>query len=176
MISRAIVLVLIVGLGALFYFGLDRDPTAIPSPLIGKPAPAFTATTVDGRAYDSTDLKGKVALVNFWATWCTTCKADEPELARIWQEFSKNPDFRMVGIVYQDNPSDAEEHLKSGMRPYVNLFDEKGRLAIHYGVTKVPETFLIDKEGKIVDKIFGPIDAQKLKRQISTLLEQSQAG
>jgi cytochrome c biogenesis protein CcmG, thiol:disulfide interchange protein DsbE len=167
----------ILGLCAMFFFALGNDPRMIPSPLVGKQAPEFTALTLEGEPYSSADQAGKVTLVTFWATWCTTCKADEPLINALRTRYRDNPDFVVIGVVTQDSQSKALDYLqKSKARPYTNLFDERGRLAIDFGVYGVPETYLVDREGNIVRKIAGPINFSVLSKQIDALLNGEAEG
>ena len=167
---RVVVIAFIVGIVGLFFYGLGKDPREIPSPLTNQPAPAFTGAQVDGKAFKSDAIKGKVALVSFWATWCTTCKADEPLIDSLHAQFSGNADFVMIGVATQDTKDKVGKYLGSGHRKYLNLIDEDGKLAIDFGVYGVPETYLIDRKGIIVQKIAGPIDEVKLAEQIKKLL------
>lgn len=176
MIWRILVAVGLVGVIGLFFFGLGRDPREIPSPLVNKAAPVFAGNKLDGTPFTSEAIKGKVALVSFWATWCTTCKADEPLIDALNARFSADGDFVMVGIATQDTPDKVATYLGSGHRKYTNLIDEKGRLAIDFGVYGVPETYLIDRQGMIVQKIAGPIDEVALAKKIKELLDQGKAG
>lgn len=168
---KVLVITALVAITGLFFFGLGRDPREIPSPLKGKQAPAFSGTqALDGASFDSKQFKGKVALVSFWATWCTTCKADEPLIDSLGKEFKDNPDFMLLGIATQDSLDKVKTYLAAGNRPYPNLFDERGRLAIEFGVYGVPETYLIDRQGNIIEKIAGPVNRARLSQQIRTAL------
>lgn len=168
---KVLVITALVAITGLFFFGLGRNPREIPSPLKGKQAPAFTGTqALDGATYSSEQFKGKVALVSFWATWCTTCKADEPLIESLRKEFKDEPDFVLLGIATQDSLEKVKSYLAAGNRPYPNLFDERGRLAIEFGVYGVPETYLIDRRGHIVEKIAGPVNRARLSQQIRAAL------
>jgi cytochrome c biogenesis protein CcmG/thiol:disulfide interchange protein DsbE len=167
---RVLVIGAILGLSVMFFIGLGKDPREIPSPLVGKNAPTFAGVMPSGEAFNSESLKGKVYLVSFWATWCTTCKADEPQIAELGRAFKDQADFKIVGIATQDTLDNVKEYLARGGRPYANLFDDKGKLAIDFGVYGVPETYLVDRQGKIVEKMVGPIDPPKLHRRVKELL------
>ncbi len=173
---KALLLGGILGISALFFFGLDNNPRAIPSPLKGAKAPSFEAPTLDGKVFSSQELQGKVSLVTFWATWCTTCKSDEPLVEALQKRFGGNADFRVVGIVTQDELSAAQEYVKRSKRNYVNLYDEKGRLAIDFGVYGVPESYLIDRDGTVIEKIAGPINYTRLSKQVEKLLTGASEG
>jgi cytochrome c biogenesis protein CcmG/thiol:disulfide interchange protein DsbE len=173
---QIVVVGLVFALLGIFYFGLGRDPREIPSPLIGRAAPAFIGETPEGAPYPVTAHAGKVVLVTFWATWCTTCRADEPLIEAIHNKFKSNPDFALVGVATQDERSGVQAYLAKGHRPYLNLFDAKGKLAIDFGVYGVPETFLIDRSGKVLDKIPGAINVNKLSAQIDEALKGGRKG
>ncbi len=176
MIWKISVIGFIVGLSALFFFGLGNDPKLIPSPLKGKSAPLFQAETVSGEAFSSEALQGKVALITFWASWCTTCKADEPLINSLRTRYKERDDFVVVGVGTQDTHGNIQSHLAKGGRPYLNLYDGKGRIAIDFGVYGVPETYLLDKDGTIKEKMVGPINAKKLNELIRALLAGETAG
>ena len=171
MIWRIFILGTVIGITVMFFFGLGRDPRYIPSPLVGKEAPQFETVTLTGEPWTSEELQGKVALVTFWATWCTTCTADEPQFMALHRKFGSRDDFAIVGVVTQDTAEKAQRYLRGrGQRPYLNLFDESGHLAIDFGVYGVPESYLIDKEGNIVRKMAGPIPLSILMEEIPDLL------
>lgn len=173
---KILVIGAIFGLSLMFYVGLGKNPRDIPSPLVGKPAPHFVGTTAGGEAFDSQALKGKVYLVSFWATWCTTCKADEPLIRALGDRFKDDADFQIVGIATQDSLDLVQKYLIRGGRPYTNLFDTKGKLAIDWGVYGVPETYLVDRKGNIIEKMIGPINLQRLEQQVTVLLADGKAG
>lgn len=171
MIWRIFIIAMVLGITAMFFFGLGRDPRYIPSPLVGKEAPSFETVTLAGEPWSSDEIKGKVALVTFWATWCTTCTADEPQFMALQRRFGDRDDFAIVGVVTQDTADKAQRYLdRGGRRPYLNLFDESGHLAIDFGVYGVPESYLIDQEGNIVRKMAGPIPLRVLLEEIEELL------
>lgn len=156
-VKIAIVVVLLFVI-ALFWRGLSLDPRHIPTVLEGKPATPFSGIDLaSGRPVSLEQLKGKVVLVNFWASWCAECAREHANLLGLQEEFGSNPDFAMLGVVYQDNAETARAFLAGKGSSYPNIIDEKGRIGIDYGVYGVPETFLIDRDGMIRCKQFGPI-------------------
>ena len=167
-IKAALVLVLL-GLIALFWRGLHSNPRHIPSVLLGQPAAPFSAPALDdGRVISLQHYRGKVLLLNFWASWCTECVSEHDNLLKLARDYQSHPDFAMLGVVYQDQPDDARAFLASRKAAYPSLIDAKGQIGIDYGVYGVPETFLIDRQGKIVCKQFGPIigpDEQRLRER-----------
>ena len=173
---KILVIGAIFGLSLMFFFGLGKNPRDIPSPLVGKAAPHFVGVTPAGEPFDSETLQGKVYLVSFWATWCTTCKADEPLIRALGRKFKDEADFQIIGIATQDSLNLVQKYLENGGRPYSNLFDNKGKLAIDWGVYGVPETYLVDRKGNIIEKMIGPIDPTKLEQQVKNLLAAGKAG
>jgi cytochrome c biogenesis protein CcmG/thiol:disulfide interchange protein DsbE len=152
------IVVVIFGLVALFYQGLWGDPRALPTVLIGTPAPAFTGPELySGDAISLEKFRGKVVVINFWASWCQECKLEHENLLKISERFGKNPNFVMIGINYQDRLEDAKEYLRIRGSNFQNLRDLKGSISIDYGVYGVPETFIFDQQGIIRYKQVGPI-------------------
>lgn len=156
-VKMAIVIALL-ALVALFWRGLYLDPRHIPSVLEGKPAPLFAGTDlVSGQAVSLVQFKGKVVVVNFWASWCAECIKEHASLLKLQQEFGTRSDFAMVGVAYQNKAEDARAFLARMGAAYPNIVDDKGSIGIDYGVYGVPETFLIDRHGMIRCKQFGPV-------------------
>jgi cytochrome c biogenesis protein CcmG/thiol:disulfide interchange protein DsbE len=142
-------------LGILAY-GFTRDPREIPSPLIGKRAPDFTLTLFDGRSLGLQELRGKVVFLNFWASWCPPCRAEARTLEAAWQKY-KDQDVVFVGIAIQDTEEDARAFLREFGITYPNGRDPTGKIAIDYGVWGIPETFIVDGQGRITYKHVGGI-------------------
>lgn len=160
MIRYLLPLGLFIGLVVLFIFGLQNDPRKIPSPLIDKPAPAFNLPTLHLPEANIrlADMKGKVILINVWASWCVACRAEHPVLI---EAMSGNKGLNLYGLNYKDKRSDALQWLNQLGNPYIeSAYDESGTTGIDYGVYGVPETFVIDKKGIIRYKHIGPIDKQ----------------
>lgn len=176
MIWRVVVVAFIVGIVGLFFYGLGKDPRSVPSPLVGQPLAPFSGAAMDGKPFTNDSVKGKVAMITFWATWCTTCRADEPNVEALQRKFGADPEFLMVGIATQDSRKNVEKFLASGRRNYLNLLDENGRLGIDFGLTGVPETFLVDKEGKVVKKYMGNINHAEVEKLIADALQHGRQG
>lgn len=154
---------------AFLYRGLSMDPKLVPSPLIGKPAPAFTLPRLDdpSATISNTDLKGKVTLLNVWATWCVSCRQEHETLV----ELAKTGQVDIYGLNYKDNRQDAKRWLAQFGNPYVaNAFDGSGQVAIDWGVYGAPETFIIDRNGIIRHKHIGPLTVDIINREILPLV------
>ena len=147
---------------AIGYFGFQlEDPHRLPSALIGKPFPDFAAERLEGEGgvVQRADLLGSPVLVNVWATWCPTCKAEHDELLRIRAEVAAaGTPLRIIGVNYKDDPVKARRWLADYGDPYeLNLIDADGALGVELGVYGAPETFLLNAEGDVVFKQVGAI-------------------
>lgn len=152
----AIPIALFAAIGVLLWVGLSLDPRKIPSPLVGKPLPAFQLTTVADakRMVSHENLRGRVYLLNVWASWCGACRQEHPLLNQLAQAKA----IPIIGLNYKDKREDATAWLASLGNPYeMSLSDPDGRVGIELGVYGVPETFVIDKAGVIRHKHVGPI-------------------
>ncbi|HSM21389.1 MAG TPA: DsbE family thiol:disulfide interchange protein [Rubrivivax sp.] len=162
-------LALFVVLAGFLAVGLQRDPRKVPSPLIDKPAPAFSAPRLDEPAQQVAldDMLGQVWVLNVWASWCVPCRIEHP----LWVEWAKTQQVPLVGLNYKDKRDDALAWLARYGDPYkLSLADIQGLVAIDYGVYGVPETFVIDKAGIIRHKHIGPISADDLRDTILPLV------
>ncbi len=154
--------------------GLHRDPREVPSPLIDKPAPTFSLTLLDDatRRLSSSDLKGKVWLLNVWASWCVACRDEHALLVR----FAKTGAVPIYGLNYKDRREDGNAWLARMGNPYqASFFDQEGRVGIDFGVYGVPETFVIDKAGTIRLKHIGPLTPEVIATEIEPLLKKLDA-
>ncbi|MFZ0811411.1 MAG: DsbE family thiol:disulfide interchange protein [Bradyrhizobium sp.] len=159
----ALPLVVFAALAAIFWFALgDGDPSRIPSALIGHPAPQTPLPPLDGLAsngatipgLDPTVFKGKVSLVNVWASWCVPCRDEAPLLT----ELGRDSRLQLVGINYKDSTENARRFLGRYGNPFrIVGVDANGRASIEWGVYGVPETFIVGREGTIVYKLVGPV-------------------
>jgi cytochrome c biogenesis protein CcmG, thiol:disulfide interchange protein DsbE len=159
---------LFIALAALFYYRLGAgDPSVIPSALIGRPAPDTDLPPVAGLTRDgkpvpglsAADLKGRVTVLNVWGSWCLPCREEAPVLMRM----AADSRYRLVGLNYKDEASNAIKFLERFGNPFVAIgADANGRGAIEWGVYGVPETFVIDREGMITHKLVGPITSANL--------------
>ncbi|MDP9142262.1 MAG: DsbE family thiol:disulfide interchange protein [Pseudomonadota bacterium] len=161
----------VVVLGALvvlFLFGLQHDPRAIPSPLIGKPSPDFELRAVGSEApYRRADLLGRPLLVNFWASWCAGCRIEHPFL----MELSRRG-VEIVGIDYKDTDADGMAWLQQHGNPYRSLVaDTQGEAGLDWGVYGVPETYVLDAAGNIIYKHIGPLDPKTWETTIAPMMQ-----
>ena len=163
-------LVAFAGIATAFAWGLTRNPQELPSALIGKPVPTFDLPPVQGRklGLSSADLKGEVSLVNVFASWCVACRAEHLLLMR----FSAAKVVPINGLNYKDAPQDAADWLDTLGDPYARTgADRDGRVAIDWGVTGVPETFVIGADGRVAYKQIGPATQEVLDETILPLID-----
>jgi cytochrome c biogenesis protein CcmG, thiol:disulfide interchange protein DsbE len=167
--SRALLMLGGVPVLALLAFGLTRDPRLVPSELTGHAAPPFALAQIGGAPIKLADLRGQVVLVNFWASWCDACVA-ENALFREADKRWRDQGLRIVGIVYEDDAKSAEEWMHKQGLAWPALMDPGSHTAIDYGLFGVPETFFIDRTGKVAYKQTGPVSEQVLEQWIPRLL------
>jgi len=163
---------LIFGVIAAFLFkGLGMDPREIPSPLIGKSVPDFALPLLEQPETQITnkDLLGKPYLLNVWATWCVSCRAEHETLVQL----SRTGKVDIYGLNWKDDRAGAQTWLRKLGNPYeANIFDKKGRTAIDLGVYGAPETFVVDSKGIIHYKHAGPVTPQLINDKLLPLIEQ----
>ena len=155
--------------------GLWLDPREVPSPLINKPAPQFELQRLYSptATFSSQTMLGQVWLLNVWASWCVSCRAEHPILV----EFSKQHVVPIVGLNYKDTAVDAMAWLRDLGNPYnLSVVDLDGRVGMNYGVYGVPETYVIDKKGIIRYKQIGPVTPQALQDTILPLISELKAS
>ena len=167
MMGRLMPLIAFLGLGLLLAFGLKNadTKTLIPSPLVGKPAPGFNLPDLHQQqnVLRNADFLGAPVLVNFWASWCITCRVEHPIITQL----AATGRIRIVGLNFRDQPADALAWLERFGDPYdVHLSDLDGRVSIDFGVYAAPETFLLDAEGTIVFKHIGALTMEILEHEI----------
>lgn len=158
----------------LLYFGLGNDPRKIPSPLVGKPVPDFNLPQLydDKKTVKPDDLLGKVWVLNVWASWCVSCRAEHAVLT----QFIKDNQLTVLGLNYKDERPDAKAWLAQFGNPYaVIAVDLDGRVGIDWGVYGVPESFIIDKKGIIRYKFTGPIDQKAVVDILKPMVDQLRA-
>lgn len=156
----------------LLWRGLSLNPRFIPSELINKPLPVFTLpSVVSEKPFSSTDLKGKVTVLNIWATWCMKCRIEHTTLMDIAAQYQ----VPLYGISYKDDITRAQAWLKTFGNPYKEIgLDAQGKVAIQLGVYGTPETFIIDKHGIIRDKHIGVITLNTWQKTLWPLIQKWQ--
>ena len=167
MIGRLLPIGAFLLLGVLLAVGLKiaDKKTELPSPLIGKPMPAFMLPLLDRDdvIVDSAALIGEPFLVNFWASWCVTCRVEHPVI----EELARTGALRIVGMNFRDEPADAKAWLQRFGNPYdMTISDRDGRTSIDFGVYAAPETFLVDASGTIVFKQLGALTPEVIEQEI----------
>ena len=170
----AIPLAIFIALAIFFAVGLTRDPREVPSPFIDKPAPAFKLAQLHeaSRVFTPEDMKGKVWLLNVWASWCVSCRVEHPLLV----DMSRKNLVPIVGLNYKDRREDGVAWLTKFGNPYaLSAYDVDGRVGIDYGVYGAPETFVIDKQGIVRYKHIGPITPEALEKKILPLIKSLRA-
>jgi len=157
----------------LLAYGFRTDPKSIPSPLVQKQAPAFRVTVYDGGELSLGSLKGKPVVLNFWASWCyPACYEEAPLLEAVWRKY-KEQGLMVVGVDIQDKEANAREFMRRFDFTFPNAPDPGSKVAIDYGVYGVPETFFIDRQGRIAYKHVGAVTPALMEEQIQTLLKGS---
>ena len=163
-------LLLFIVLVAFLAIGLGRDPHTVPSPLINKPAPDFRLAQLHDptKTFTAQEMRGKVWLLNVWASWCVSCRDEHPLLV----ELAESKAVPIYGMNYKDRREDALAWLNDFGDPYLlSASDTDGRIGINYGVYGVPETYLIDREGVIRYKQIGPLTSEILEKTILPMVK-----
>ncbi len=167
----------LLGLIALFYQGLWGNPSYIPPVIVHTQAPEISAPEMhSGREVSLNRLKGKVVVLNFWASWCQECKMEHSSLLAINRRFQENPNFTMLGINYQDKEELAKQYLKVHGNNFNHVIDRDGRISIDYGIYGVPETFVIDQKGIIRYKTIGPLIGANYTHIVEKVIEPLLSG
>ncbi len=180
-LAVALPLLIFVGMAAFlgWRLSLGRDPSIVPSALIGHPAPAFNLPAVPGvdrPGLSDADLrKGGVTVVNIFASWCAPCRMEHPVLRKLAEnEALKAMGVRLVGVNYKDDPANAAKFLAEGGDPYAAIgMDSSGRVGIDWGLTGVPETFIVRGDGTIAYKFIGPITEEALDKTVLREIEKA---
>ena len=161
-------LALLLGVGVLMNSG--KDTSAIPSPLIGKPAPAFSLPVLDepSRLITNADLRGEPYLLNVWGSWCPACRDEHPVIT----ELAQSGRLKVIGYDYKDEPEDARRWLQQYGNPYaLVIVDQDGRAAFDWGIYGAPESFLVDAQGIVRWKFIGPMSDAVVREQLVPELE-----
>lgn len=166
---NTLVIAVLVGLIVVLGLGFRRDPRDIRSAVVGGAAPAFRLERLDGNGTVALDeLRGKVVVVNFFASWCVPCREEHPALVRTWERY-RTSDVVLVGILYQDSVEAGLAFVRRLGGTWPTVADEDGRTALGFGVFGIPETFFIGRDGVISGRHIGPIDEETLIRGIEAL-------
>lgn len=166
---------LFIALVALLALGLQLDPREVPSPLIGRPAPAFELPLLaePDRRFSEKTMLGQVWVLNVWASWCPPCLVEHPVVSQM----SRSGLAPVVGLNYKDTREEALPWLERNGNPFqVVVFDPNGRIGIDYGVYGVPETYVIDRKGVIRYKHIGPLSAEVVQKRIEPMLKDLASG
>ena len=155
---------LVIPLAWLLFQGFGRDPRQVASPLIDEPAPAWTLTTLDGETLSTDDLAGTPYVVNFWASWCIPACVDELPVL----DGAHEDGVVIVGVLWQNEPEDAQAFLdRYGDAGYQHVIDDRGSLAVEFGVTGPPETFFVDADGIVRSRQWGPLTEESMAQHLA---------
>lgn len=158
--AKVIIIVVVILLAALMglLFGTRKQETKPARALVGLDTPGLAVSDPYGKAVHLSELKGAVVFVNFWATWCPPCREEMPSIQNLYNQFRDQGGFRMVTILYRDDYQKAMAYLKDNNYDFPVVVDIDGKTAMAYGVTGVPETYIVDKKGTLRQKMIGPFD------------------
>lgn len=152
---KGLILIIIIAIGAALLFLLPGTKEYGEIASVGKPAPDFEYSDSEGKVWRLSDLRGKVVFINFWATWCVTCKSEMPSKEALYNKMQGKP-FQMLGMLFNDDPANLVPYKKTYPVSFPTLISPDREAARKYGITGVPETFIIDKDGIIREKLVGP--------------------
>jgi len=164
-------IIVFAGLIGIFYVGLHKDPGKLPSVLIGKPAPEFNLTRLfkPEEHFTPADMKGKVWILNVWASWCESCRYENP----LFMQLARTSDVPIYGMNYKDKPEEAKRWLQEYGNPYkVIAVDANGYVGINFGIYGVPESFIIDKQGIIRYRHAGPISSEDWRKIFMPMIKE----
>jgi len=172
-VARYAAVAVILGLAVVLTLAFQRDPHDIKTGTVGKPAPAFTLPSLaDGATVSLDQYRGKIVVLNFWASWCIPCKEENPALTDVWERY-RGTDVVLIGVVFQDSADAARDYTTRLGNTWTSALDGDGRMALSYGVFGPPETYFIGADGIIAGRHIGPIDEQTLMTGIETLRAKS---
>lgn len=182
-VTSLLLLVVTIAIIVVMRKGLSIDTTQIPSAQLNKKANNFEVAWLQGQEFVNNteketfslgDFKGQPVILNFWASWCFSCRQEAVDFERFWTNY-QDKGVKVVGIAIQDTPEAALKFAESYGKTYILGLDTEGSAAIDYGVTGVPETFLINSEGVIIYKEAGPVSEQKLEKFAAMLMENQES-
>ncbi len=155
--SRAFILLVLLGLGIFFVFYSQKlKPPEKSQAIVGLDAPDFKVVDRNGKRLTLKDLRGKTVFVHFWASWCTQCRKEMPSINALYQRKKNDPNFVFISIIYREDPSASKRYLQKNhfdIPIYVDIDENAARA---FGVTGVPETYIIDPRGILKKKVIGP--------------------
>lgn len=167
--------ILVLGLGIIFFsVSRDRDGKDRPKAVIGLNAPGLSLKDASGNALNPGELKDTVVFINFWASWCQPCRDEMPSIQGLYDHFKENKKFRVITVLYNDAYESAARYLKENNLDLPVLIDGGGKSAKAYGITGVPETYIIDKKGILIKKFTGPAEwnSPKIVSALTSMINQ----
>jgi DsbE subfamily thiol:disulfide oxidoreductase len=173
--SAILIVIFIAAIAIVFFlFSEKRDEAPRTKAVVNLNAPEFVVSDPSGKTYTLSELKGSVVFINFWATWCPPCIEEIPSIQNLYNGFKDKKEFRMVTILYKDDYNKAMAYLNQNNYTLPVLVDRDGKSAKAYGVTGVPETYIVDKQGVLRQKVIGPADWNSAEADsfIANLLKQ----
>ena len=155
--NKSLILIIILALGVASIIVLTRSADRpAQKAAVGLEAPGFELKDTQGRTWKLADLRNKVVMLHFWASWCDSCKEENPSIQRLFYAVAGIDNFVLISVLYRDDPAKAAEYMKANGLSFPVLLDDRN-VASRYGLTGVPETFIIDKKGIVRQKVVGPI-------------------
>ncbi|MCB9454280.1 MAG: TlpA family protein disulfide reductase [Anaerolineaceae bacterium] len=162
-----VLLIGIVAVAAVFGVMLARQNQTQPE---SGAAPTFSLTTFDGTTYNLADLRGKVVIINFWASWCGPCRVEAPDLQTVWEKYQDRGDVLLLGVAYTDTEDGAKAFIAEYSQTYPNGMDLGTRISDAYNIQGVPETFVIDQHGNVAKFFYARVTVDDLSAEIDRLL------
>lgn len=167
-----IVVVIVLLVGFLGVLGASLIKKASPPVKVGDVMPEFSLTTFDGSSIQSSDLRGKVVVINFWASWCTTCADEAEDLQTVWKEFEPDGKVVFLGVDYSDTEAEAKAYIQYFGLTYPSGPDLGTRISQLFRITGVPETYVFDTSGRLASVTIGPFkNADEIRSAVNGLLE-----
>ncbi len=156
--GKGIILALILLSAALVIIFVPKSRERPQMAVVDFNAPEITINDSTGRTYNISELKGSVVFINFWATWCEPCREEMPSIQKLYNHFKNEKGFRMLTVLFRDDYQKALAYMKENNYEFPVLMDSNGKTATSYGITGVPETYIVNKKGILKEKVIGPAD------------------